>query len=51
MSKILGNTPQKKWERELKGKARIGKQTRGQQTLTSGAVCSHRLSEFEITEE
>lgn len=47
MSKILGETPQKEWEKELKEKARSGKRIRGQQTLTGGASGSLRLSEFE----
>ena len=46
MSKILGDTPQKRAEKENKKKAAEGKRTRGQQTLTGGASSSHRLTDF-----
>lgn len=46
MSKVIGDSPQKRTEQEWKRKAQEGKRTRGQIKLTGGASTSHRLTDF-----
>jgi len=48
MSKIMGETKQKKYERSLKKKwLETDTKIRGQTKLTGGASTSYRLSDFE----